>query len=191
MPLATLTSIGSKGDDISLLQSRLASQGFDPGPVDGDFGLLTDAAVRRFQQAKGLLVDGVVGPETSAALQGTTNVSSLAMTGTIVELGLAAERFGLSVGECSAPGAPARWGPVHSGHSENSFHFRGRAFDAAGSADDMRRFAAFVAENFASGVAELIHNPNGSIKDGSAVDPVSFWGDATWAGHVDHVHLAI
>ena len=190
MPLATLISIGSKGDDVSLVQSRLISQGFDPGPVDGDFGVLTDAAVRRFQQAKGLLVDGVVGPDTLTALQGTS-VSSVPVAGTLVDIGLAAERFGLSVGECSAPGAPARWGPVHSGHSANSFHFKGRAFDAAGSPEDMRRFTAFVTENFAGTLAELIHNPNGSIKDGSAVDPLSFWGDATWAGHLDHVHLAI
>ena len=36
--------------------------------VDGQFGIVTEQAVRRFQQSKGLKVDGIVGPVTWAAL---------------------------------------------------------------------------------------------------------------------------
>lgn len=37
--------------------------GFDPGPVDGVYGLLTTAAVRELQQTFGLREDGLAGPE--------------------------------------------------------------------------------------------------------------------------------
>ena len=50
------------------IQKRLAAQGFDPGPVDGIHGIKTAAAIRRFQKSSGLTVDGIVGPNTWAAL---------------------------------------------------------------------------------------------------------------------------
>jgi GH24 family phage-related lysozyme (muramidase) len=62
---------GSRGDSVRRLQAALAGKGFDPGPVDGDFGPGTERAVRRFQQAMGLQIDGIAGPRTWAALLGT------------------------------------------------------------------------------------------------------------------------
>jgi len=61
-------SIGSSGSSVRTLQEKLKSAGFNPGGVDGDFGARTDRAVRAFQQAKGLEVDGRVGPLTLRAL---------------------------------------------------------------------------------------------------------------------------
>ncbi len=54
---------------VRALQRRLRAVGVDPGPVDGRFGALTEAAVRRFQAARGLVVDGIVGPRTRPALR--------------------------------------------------------------------------------------------------------------------------
>jgi lysozyme len=51
------------------IQGALARHGFDPGPIDGIFGTKTLAAVRAFQAARGLKVDGIVGPRTTAALK--------------------------------------------------------------------------------------------------------------------------
>ncbi|TJX13617.1 LysM peptidoglycan-binding domain-containing protein [Tissierella creatinini] len=59
---------GSTGPKVRELQILLKNQGFDPGPIDGDFGPLTEAAVRNFQRSKGLLVDGIVGIATWTAL---------------------------------------------------------------------------------------------------------------------------
>lgn len=50
------------------IQTTLAARGFDPGPIDGVRGPKTIAAIRAFQAANGLTVDGIVGPETSSAL---------------------------------------------------------------------------------------------------------------------------
>ena len=52
----------------SIIQTRLASLGFDPGPVDGLRGRRTAAAIRAFQRDRGLLPDGVIGPRTRALL---------------------------------------------------------------------------------------------------------------------------
>jgi hypothetical protein len=58
----------SHGPEVSRIQTALRVLGPYHGPVDGDFGGGTLAAVRAFQRSKGLDVDGAVGPDTWAAL---------------------------------------------------------------------------------------------------------------------------
>lgn len=53
---------------IKQIQSLLTYLGYNPGAVDGADGANTQAAVRRFQQAEGLGVDGIAGEATQAAL---------------------------------------------------------------------------------------------------------------------------
>lgn len=53
---------------IKQIQSLLTYLGYNPGAVDGADGANTQAAVRRFQQAEGLGVDGIAGEQTQAAL---------------------------------------------------------------------------------------------------------------------------
>jgi hypothetical protein len=60
---------GDTGSQVKTLQRELATLGFSPGTPDGDYGPATQVAVERFQVAKGLAEDGVVGPATLAALQ--------------------------------------------------------------------------------------------------------------------------
>jgi murein L,D-transpeptidase YcbB/YkuD len=64
---------GAKGPFVVLCQSLLNFWKWPPPPlfplaVDGDFGDITDKAVRSYQTANGLKVDGIVGPHTWAAL---------------------------------------------------------------------------------------------------------------------------
>lgn len=58
---------GSDGDAVEILQVRLRLHGF-PLTLDGDFGAATELAVRAFQTRAGLVADGVVGPQSWAAL---------------------------------------------------------------------------------------------------------------------------
>lgn len=64
-------SYDSEGDDVKELQSYLIELGYDLGVwgADGSFGDCTDIAVRAFQKAKKLTVDGIVGPKTLDALE--------------------------------------------------------------------------------------------------------------------------
>jgi GH24 family phage-related lysozyme (muramidase) len=62
-------SRGSRGGRVMVLQSSLKGAGFDPGLMDGHFGVGTQSAVMAFQRANNLKADGVVGPATWAALE--------------------------------------------------------------------------------------------------------------------------
>jgi len=59
---------GVRGSDVADLQAFLNSAGFPAGPVDGIFGPLTRGGVMAFQRVVGILIDGVVGPQTFGAI---------------------------------------------------------------------------------------------------------------------------
>src|SRR3954466_7459546 len=64
----TLTT-GSTGHDVRVLQSWLDKMGFHTG-IDGAFGRHTRWALRRFEQAKGLRINGVFSPADARAMRG-------------------------------------------------------------------------------------------------------------------------
>ena len=59
---------GSRGSDVTKLQTALNSLGYDCGEADGIFGVKTEMAVRAFQAENGLAVDGIAGRFTQRAL---------------------------------------------------------------------------------------------------------------------------
>ncbi|NMO19078.1 hypothetical protein HPC49_15605 [Pyxidicoccus fallax] len=63
---------GATGEAVRELQMLLSRAGYDPGAADGVFGVMTKTAVMNFQRARGLTVDGIVGPVTWAALRGAS-----------------------------------------------------------------------------------------------------------------------
>jgi peptidoglycan hydrolase-like protein with peptidoglycan-binding domain len=54
---------GDSGNAVRVLQRLLSSNGY-PVRIDGNFGALTETAVKAFQSQQNLLVDGIVGPKT-------------------------------------------------------------------------------------------------------------------------------
>jgi peptidoglycan hydrolase-like protein with peptidoglycan-binding domain len=67
----------SPGPDVRQLQRNLAALGFGPGPADGQFGWSTEAAVERWQRARGLLASGAIPLGDVAFLPGPLRVTTL------------------------------------------------------------------------------------------------------------------
>lgn len=61
-------SWGSQGADVTTAQTRLSNWGYYDGPISGIFGAQTYEAVQLFQRRNGLTADGIIGPQTRAAL---------------------------------------------------------------------------------------------------------------------------
>lgn len=59
---------GARGYAVRQLQFMLTSKGFNPGGVDGIFGNNTESAVKKFQKASKISVDGIVGKVTWSKL---------------------------------------------------------------------------------------------------------------------------
>jgi peptidoglycan hydrolase-like protein with peptidoglycan-binding domain len=67
-------TIGAEGDEVRAVQEKLREFGHDVGPVDGQFGPRTKAAVADFQEARGLVADGVVEARTGNELEITDEI---------------------------------------------------------------------------------------------------------------------
>ena len=76
---ATL-SLNSTGDNVKSLQKSLISLGYLKGKADGVFGSKTEEAVKQFQKANDLTVDGLVGADTQGALKAVLNKKNNAST---------------------------------------------------------------------------------------------------------------
>ncbi len=63
-----ILSLGSHGDEVRQLEQRLKDLNLYTGAIDGAFGGGVQSAVKVFQSANALPVDGTVGPQTWSAL---------------------------------------------------------------------------------------------------------------------------
>ena len=63
-----LSKRGSYGSEVTAIQKKLKNWGYYTGSVDGIYGSRTETAVRYFQRKNGLVVDGIAGKNTLAAM---------------------------------------------------------------------------------------------------------------------------
>lgn len=61
-------TLGMGGTQVRAVQESLNYLGYSAGRIDGDYGPITERAVRRFQMKRDLYVDGEFGPKTTSAL---------------------------------------------------------------------------------------------------------------------------
>ena len=66
--LPLMASPGPNADFIKQVQEKLLEHGFDAGPVNGDFGTKTQAALAQFQLAQALPASGMLDDDTLHAL---------------------------------------------------------------------------------------------------------------------------
>lgn len=71
-----LSKIGSQGQEVINIQTRLKNWGYYTGSVDGIYGQQTANAVKSFQQKNGLTADGIAGSATLSKIGLPTGSSS-------------------------------------------------------------------------------------------------------------------
>ena len=63
-----VSKVGSKGDEVRQIQTKLKNWGYYTGSVDGVYGWQTESAVKSFQKKNGLTSDGIAGKQTLNAM---------------------------------------------------------------------------------------------------------------------------
>ena len=71
-----LSKYGSRGSEVTQIQTKLKRWGYYNGNIDGIYGTQTLEAVKYFQRKNGLTVDGIAGPTTLKAMGIMTSSSS-------------------------------------------------------------------------------------------------------------------
>ncbi len=77
-----LSKYGSRGSEVTQIQTKLKRWGYYSGSVDGIYGSQTVAAVKKFQKKNGLTVDGIAGKNTLAAMGIYNSSNSSSSSGT-------------------------------------------------------------------------------------------------------------
>ena len=116
--------LGSQGECAQLVQSRLNAYYCSAGPHDGDFGPMTEGAVKRFQAANGLAEDGVVDGDVWPALDSLAandcNSVTTACAATVLQQGSSGDcakllQKRLNIYECETGNPDGNFGPMTDG----------------------------------------------------------------------------
>ncbi len=73
---AALSKMGSRGDEVRKIQTKLKQWGYSIGNIDGIFGTKTEKGVKQFQRNNGITADGIAGEKTLSKMGISTNSAS-------------------------------------------------------------------------------------------------------------------
>ena len=73
---AALSKMGSRGDEVRKIQTKLKQWGYAIGNIDGIFGTKTEKGVKQFQRNNGITADGIAGETTLSKMGISTNSAS-------------------------------------------------------------------------------------------------------------------
>lgn len=181
---------GDEGDDVACLAAALASSGV-PGPVavSTAFVAEVDAAVRAFQASRGLVVDGIVGPQTAGELgiwSGPDVLPPDPATCPERERAVVVDRFNQRAWFCQ-DGRITRTIPVTTARSQpDPGDYRVYAKDRNASStitgrySTMTHFVAFTHGKYQG--ARIAFHSVPRYGDGSWVQPLETVGDPSWHG---------
>lgn len=96
---------GIENDVIKAAQKSLNARGFGPLVVDGINGPKTIAAVKLFQAKMGLAVDGIIGPKTASALAAPIKTDNSPQPPTYTSAQVQ-ERVGVPLASSAPPALP-------------------------------------------------------------------------------------
>jgi peptidoglycan hydrolase-like protein with peptidoglycan-binding domain len=131
-PAPATLSAGSAGNAVSALQAALGVK------QTGTFGAATARAVRSFQRHHGLTVDGIVGPQTAAALGLPSSVAKTATASAAASAGAATSSDATSalarIAQCESGGDPTAVSA--DGHYRGKYQFTRATWRAMGGTGD-------------------------------------------------------
>lgn len=78
--IEVLSKYGSRGSEVTRIQTKLKRWGYYSGNIDGIYGTQTVKAVKYFQRKNGLTADGIAGPSTLKAMGITSSSSTSSST---------------------------------------------------------------------------------------------------------------
>lgn len=161
----------NKGKGFSVAQVKKIQTRVGAG-VDGQMGPETVRKIADFQARNGLEVDGKVGPATARAI-------GVELANPNNAQGSNAQKLQAGMNRARAMGLTIT-STTGGKHTPGSFHYQGRAFDAAGAAKTMK---AFFWEMLKTRPTELFHDPCGAFDNG-------VYSKQGIGGHSRHVHVA-
>ncbi|WP_347548445.1 peptidoglycan-binding protein [Pseudalkalibacillus hwajinpoensis] len=85
---SNVLQVGSRGQQVTNLQSKLKAEGYYSYNVDGIYGQITQNAVKEFQRDAGLSVTGKADAATISALSGSVSSSNSSSTSSDISIGM-------------------------------------------------------------------------------------------------------